>query len=206
MESPRKTLSSEENWTLTKHAYNKLLTNTKRTNTRIGVNSKFGSVYLLNTGNGKPRFVLKRIIFGYPGNSGYNARRHIFETEVKVGSMNISRVGPRVSAYKKTPTYGEYIMNNVRLGNPKAKIFHFSQIKNQIIRNPNSIKLVQNAINNFHRITKGQHGDLHGGNILLVQFEKSTYVMIIDYGAFRTNNEVLNKKNCGRKRLRLKQA
>jgi hypothetical protein len=186
---------SSQNWKLTHYAPNSFLANTRRTQKRIGENSKFGEVQLLKYKNDAPRFVIKRILFGRPGNPSHEKRVHVFNTEVKVGSMkHISMVGPRVIAHRKTPTFGEYVMNNVRMGNKNAKIIHLGNIRRSLT--PNMFNTIQKAINNFHVITRGQHGDLHGGNILLVKVPgkgKRAQIKIIDYGAFRTNKELEKK-------------
>jgi hypothetical protein len=116
-----------------------------------------------------------------------------FNTEIKVGQMkNINQVGPRVLAFRRLQGKGQYIMDNVELGDAKAKVYTFSQFKRAKI--PGFLDFFKNAVKRFHTITKGNHGDLHGGNILIVVNGKNIRVNIIDYGAFRTRKELLNAR------------
>ena len=108
----------------------------------------------------------------------------------------IGTVGPRVLAYKKSPYHGEYIMNDVKFGQPNAKVYSLSSIRRKIKQPDRDIlyKRIQNKINQFHNITHGEHGDLHSGNILIVSKPDGTMnVKIIDYGAFRTFKELKHK-------------
>ena len=186
-----KTLADEDDWKYTKYGYKGLLEGLSRTGQRIGKLSVFGKVERVSFKGNVHTFLIKSV----PGVN--NNRKHIFETEVKVGSKNnIEKVGPRILAYRYTPFGGEYIMDSVEMGNPNAKVFTFESVKRQI-----PLELVEGVIKDFHRITRGMHGDLHGDNILCVQVNGKTYVRIIDYGAFRTFDEIKAKGKPVKKHL-----
>jgi hypothetical protein len=182
------TLRKEDDWKLTKYGSQSLLGKLSRTKHFIGTSSAFGKVERLSYDGNEHLFVLKKINF-----SKNNANRaHIFETEVNVGSKNnIGKVGPRVLAYRFTPFGGEYVMDNVEMGHANAMVAPLSQVKGQLT--PEFWKAIQKVILNFHLITRGQHGDLHGDNILIIQVGKQHYIRIIDYGAFRKFDKLKNK-------------
>jgi hypothetical protein len=200
-------MAEEGGWTTTHHAPKDFLKRVTRTGKRIGSKSKFGTVSSLNYNGKSSHFVVKKISFA-PINLAENKnKRHIFNTEVRVGSMNrIGAVGPRVLAYKKSPYHGEYIMNDVKMGQPNAHVYSLSNIRRRIKQRDREIlfKHVQNKINQFHNVTHGEHGDLHGGNILVITRPNGTNVKIIDYGAFRTFKELKHKGAFFHKHLGMK--
>jgi hypothetical protein len=196
---------SEHGWTMTRHATKTLLSHLTRTNQRIGEPSAFGVVYKLMTSTGNDcQFVLKtikiprQIVSGFSLNfntlkskvnrennrPGYLDRMKTFKTEVSVGSLkNIGEVGPRVYAWRVTPTGGEYIMDNVQMGDKKAKVYPLAHIK----MNEKILERVLGTVKRFQQITKGHHGDLHRNNIQVIKLpNKKFYVMIIDYGSWRS--------------------
>ena len=194
-----KKLESEEGWVLTNYGkvIHNLLGKLSRTQRNIGTQSVYGKVERLSYEGNEHLFVLKKIDFK---NNNSN-RAHIFDTEITVGSKkNIGRVGPRVLAFRRTPFGGEYIMDNVEMGNATAIVKPLSKVR--ILLTPELSGFwdaIEGAMLDFHRITHGQHGDLHGDNILIVQIGKQRYIRIIDYGAFRNENEIKSKKLTNRK-------
>jgi hypothetical protein len=198
------TLGAEHGWTMTRHATKALLSHLIRTDVRIGTPSTFGVVHKVLVDNGNDcQFVMKtiriprQVVTGFSLNfntlrtkinrnnnrNTYLNRIGSFQTEVKIGSLkNIGLVGPRVYAWRITPTGAEYIMDNVLLGDQRAKVYPFSKV----YKNEHILKLALDAIKLFQQITKGYHGDLHKNNIqVVVTPEKVVYVMIIDYGSWR---------------------
>lgn len=143
------------------------------------------------------RFVLK-VMFFNESNGSDNLK--IFLNEIKVGSTpGIQAVGPKIYAFKITHNLagkaikGEYIMDN--LGNFK-NLKQYARNKN--IRYDHPIyKELRNTILKFWKITKGYHGDLHSGNIAVIENPNgSIKVKLIDYGAhkkFKNSNLVSNE-------------
>ena len=180
----QKTLSEEDGWKLTKFGSQNLLKKLSRTGKEIGKLSVFGKVERLSYSGNEHTFVVKKIDFSSNSN-----RAHIFKTEVNVGSKNnIGKVGPRVFAFRTTPFGGEYVMDNVEMGHSNAKVFTVTNVKKQF-----TLAIwykLHKLVQDFHKITRGQHGDLHGDNILVVQVGGKTYLRIIDYGAFRNSRNL----------------
>lgn len=199
------TIAAEHGWIMTRHASKTLLRHLVRTDERIGTPSVHGVVHkvlVASTGN-DCQFVMKtvkiprQVVTGFSLNfntlkprinrennrNKYLNRVNSFKTEISVGSLkNIGEVGPRVYAWRITPTGGEYIMDNVQLGDCTAKVYPFARVG----KNEQILKLVLDAIDRFHKITKGYHGDLHKNNIQIVRLQTGqVYVMIIDYGNWR---------------------
>jgi len=180
----QKTLEDEMGWKLTKYGSQNLLKKLSRTGKKIGKLSVFGKVERLSHMGNEHMFIVKKIDFSPNSN-----RSHIFATEINVGSKNnIGKVGPRVLAFRYTPFGGEYVMDNVEMGHSNAKVFSVANVKKQF--SLATWYSLRTLIQNFHKITRGQHGDLHGDNILVVQIGKNTYLRIIDYGAFRKSREL----------------
>lgn len=186
-----KTMGIEGGWKFTRYGGKDFLKNITRTGKRIGEKSVHGVVESLSYKGNEFRYVIKKININ-PRNRADSV--HMFETEVMVGGkQGIKKVGPRVFAYRITPFGGEYIMDNVQFGNKDAKIYSLNQIKRKL--SPDGWKLVDKTVDEFHKITKGMHGDLHGGNILfIVKPDGREYFRIIDYGAFRPNENLHYKK------------
>ena len=148
--------------------------------------SSYGKVtQLLYKGVANARFVLKYISFRN------HKRRYIFNNEVRVGSKrNIQRVGPRVLAWRYTRGGGEYIMDDVRLGNPKAKMETVQDFIQKRRLTQQFIQKVFRKVREFHKVTGGEHGDLHGDNMMIVTSGGKTFIKIIDYGSFRKYSEL----------------
>jgi hypothetical protein len=195
-----KPFSVQKGWRLT--AYGRGLDFTQLVNTRqvMGKLSKHGSVTRLEYKKNPHMFVMKTIPFKS------NDSRAVFDTEIKVGQMkNINKVGTRVVAWRKLGTMGQYIMENVEKvaanspGNDPVKVYTFSRFKQA---NPAVFNMFKSKFKEFlyafHRITGGNHGDLHGGNILVVVKGRSIYIKIIDYGAFRTRRELTKARKVAR--------
>jgi hypothetical protein len=196
MNNSNKEFSSQKGWTLTRYGRGldlKKLVNTHKT---IGKISKHGSVTRLSYDGNPHMFVMKTIPFKN------NNSRVIFDTEIRVGQLkNINQVGTRVVAWRKLETKGQYIMENVEKaaasteGNEPVRVLTLSQFKHS---NPrifeNFIKgMFIDVLARFHRITGGDHGDLHSGNILVIIKGRKVYIKIIDYGAFRLRKNLVNR-------------
>ena len=176
-------LGKEVGWITTKHARPGVLDKLSRTSERIGAASVFGVVKKLLYGTSDNTYVIKFVKFS-PINTN---KEFSFMTEVRIGSLRrIGKVGPRVIAYRKTLKGGEYVMDNVEMGNKNAKTYSASNKRIKIT--PPLWSLIKSTINNFYKITKGYHGDLHGNNIMIVINKTSVLVKIIDYGAHRRFN------------------
>ena len=176
-------LSTERGWILTKHAKPGILDKLTRTSERIGSSSVFGVVKKLLYGTSDNTYVIKFIKFS-PLNTN---KEFSFMTEVKIGSLRrIGKVGPRVIAYRKTIKGGEYVMDNVEMGDKSAK--SYAAANKRIKITPELWILIKQTINNFYKITKGYHGDLHGNNIMIVINKTGVSIKIIDYGAHRRFN------------------
>jgi hypothetical protein len=185
--------SQQSGWKLTKYGNKTLFKNLVNTKKVMGSPSAFGVVERLSYKGNEHMFVMKTIKYKTIGESA------VFNTEIKVGQMKkIYRVGPRVIAYRELQKKGQYIMDNVEMGSSKARVFTLHDFKKIMKEHQYSNSTVYNIWKNilgtiklFHKITKGQHGDLHGGNILIVMNGQNLSTKIIDYGAFRTNKELI---------------
>lgn len=137
-----------------------------------------------------------------------NRLKSIFMNEVRVGSIQgIEKVGPRIYAWKIKDNIGMYIMDNVakmvqdcndcvaiNLGQYLEEIRSVIPIEERDV----FYKMLANTLYNFYKITKGWHGDLHFGNIMVVLDKGSKKLKafkIIDYGShqlFSTNKNLPN--------------
>ena len=175
-------LGNEPDWKLTKHATPGILAKLSRTSKIIGKKSTFGIVKKLLYGTSDNTYVIKFVKF-----SPMNANREFsFMTEVKIGSLRrIGAVGPRVIAYRKTMLGGEFVMDNVEMGQNVQSL----SIANKRIRvTPALWTMIKETIQKFYKITKGYHGDLHGDNIMIILHKNHYTIKIIDYGAHRRFN------------------
>jgi hypothetical protein len=117
-----------------------------------------------------------------------------FNTEVRIGSIRgIEKTGPRVLAYRTNSYGGNYIMNHAKMGVSRARIIPLSEVRRTL--KPRMWEKIKEKVRQFQKITNGQHGDLHGKNILIVQIPRrhgktKTYIKIIDYGAHRRFKEL----------------
>jgi len=177
-------------WRLTRYGklYPGLLSKVTR-GRRIGQKSVYGTVIeLLYRNRRDSRFVLKSMNF--PERSRAK-RRRIFDTEIRVGTMrNIQRVGTRVLAWRYTPKGGEYIMDDARFGIPGARLESLEDIIQKGKLSQSLIRRVLQKVHEFHRVVGGEHGDLHGDNIMVVKKGDKTSIKIIDYGAVRSYHEL----------------
>jgi len=180
----KRPFAEQRGWNLTEYGKGLDFGKLKSTGERIGKLSKYGTVTRLEYGGNPHMYVMKTIPFTKVDSP------KSFETEIHVGQMkNINKVGPRVLAWRRLRDKGEYIMDNVERGKPSA-VHTFSKFKTAKI--PGFLEMLAKVVKKFHEITKGNHGDLHGGNILVVVNGRQIRINIIDYGAFRTRKELLN--------------
>ena len=195
--APRKNRIGNEpknSWILTGQSVPKnFLNNLERTNKILGSKSSFGTVSpLLYKGTNNSSYVIKKIPF-LNNNIKNSHIRRIFNKEIGVGSIRgINNVGPRILAFTRRPTYLEYIMNHAKHGNPNAVITPITQAKKIDVKLWS--KIIK-KVRNFQRITGGEHGNIHGNNILLVTIpgNPKTFIKIIDYGSHRSHEELKNK-------------
>ena len=196
------TLNTTSDMTLTSYGDNKInffQNLLKKKGKKIGTESVYGSVYNL----GKPgKYVLKHVDFDD------DDTLKSFMNEIKVGSLpRIGEVGPCIYAYKivmkktkHTIGYGEYIMDHITKGELVTKFedlndYFYEKYKTFCpkLNNEPLLKQLRDVLLKFYTITKGFHGDLHGGNIFVITPKSGEpIVRIIDYGAFR---EFANKSN-----------
>ncbi len=156
---------------------------------RIGNASAYGSVHSLNVdGFLTGAFVLKQMQFKHEEDS------HIFDNEIAVGNnaqLFLQGVGPVIVAYKKTATYGVYVMNSFTGGVPWLKSESLDAHIRRIRACPDSrsvlYSLLTETLLKFYKVTKGYHGDLHPGNIALITDNSGSVwrLYVFDYGAHR---------------------
>jgi len=172
-------------WKLTRHGKNLPISDISL-GKQIGAKSSYGKVtQLLYKGVPNARFILKYMQFRN------HKRRYIFNNEVYVGSMkHIQKVGPRVLAWRYTRSGGEYIMDDVRLGNTRATMETVQEFIQKRRITQRFIRTVFRKVREFHKVTGGEHGDLHGDNMMIVKSGGKTYIKIIDYGSFRKYSEL----------------
>ena len=169
-----------------------VLTTRSHTLQRFGDSSAFGAVYQI----GNTDYVLK--IMG----PKTTKNRNIFVNEVGIGSISgIQAVGPRIYCYKETSNQLMYVMDNVASMCPPGKTCTSESINRYFgnrcpVETHPIYQMVYDTLMKFYQITKGWHGDLHTGNmmVLLDQNRDLVSVKIIDYGAHRkfTNSTVPN--------------
>jgi len=204
-------------WTPTTRAIPSILLNNVYDLRRFGAASVFGAVYQIVGTD----FIIK--IMKHRNRSDVK----IFDNEVSVGSTpGIGDVGPRIYAYKKTPTQMIYIMNNVITqtnishGHKLLTLFdYYNNILRKVCPLPGHpiYKELSQTLVKFYTLTKGWHGDLHDQNILVIVDRNDNVIStkIIDYGAhqkftrgvpaclrdiFRLTREEFNRKS-NRERL-----
>ncbi len=171
---------------------------------QIGANSLYGKVFKLRDKNGNDdKYVLKRIQF----RDDYS--RQSFENEVRVGQLpGIEQVGPRIYAYRFVTNdnagikFGEYIMDNITHGETYTRVEDLNDYFKRLYGtwfcpyskgNYPIVKPFRETLVKFYKITKGFHGDLHGGNVfVLTKPDGEIKVRFIDFGAHR---EFKNNKN-----------
>ena len=181
---PGSVLGREPNW----HGDRALLNKLVRTSTRIGAQSMHGTVReLVDSSTGiTNRWCIKTVKFRTPEKLKW------FMNEVRVGTLkNIEAIGTRIYAWRRRLDGAEYVMDNVEMGDPNAKTFTFYQIRKKYGNTFNVA--VARALDAFHTVTRGEHGDLHGDNILFVQRGKTFDIRIIDYGTWKSDNNTLGK-------------
>lgn len=172
----------------------------KRRGKKLGRESAYGVVHDV----GKPGiYVIKRMNFHDEDDV------KSFRNEIKVGSLpRIGEVGPRIYAYKiimrsngNDLGYGEYIMDHVTKGQKYKRFLDLNDYFDEKYKTfcPTSLtgdpilQALKETLFKFYTITKGYHGDLHGGNILvLIPTQGEPSVQIIDYGSHK---EFANKSN-----------
>ena len=172
-------------WTPTTRAIPPILLNNVYDLRRFGAASAFGAVYQIVGTD----FIIK--VMARHDRSDVK----IFDNEVSVGSTpGIGDVGPRIYAYKKTPTQMIYIMNNVITQTNIShghKLLTLYDYYNNILRKACPLpghpiyKELSQTLVKFYTLTKGWHGDLHDQNILVIVDRNNNVIStkIIDYGA-----------------------
>jgi hypothetical protein len=178
-------LANEPNW----HGSQKLLGNLVRTGIKIGAQSVHGVVKRLRHRTSMNRYVIKTIKFKQQRvivGDAEQPKLRWFREEVAIGQLpHIEAVGPRIHAWRLRPDGAEYVMDNVEMGDPNSKTYTYYQLNRKY---PGAFKeILTKALNLFHSITKGQHGDLHGDNILFVKHGPRMDIRIIDYGSWKSD-------------------
>ena len=151
------------------------------TTEKLGGKTTYGTVYEFGTDK---RYVLKKMKIIDDDDMA------IFKNEIRVGTTpGIQRVGPRIYGWKIDSDSGQYIMDNVLLGDSTlvatsltAYIQKFQPKEDNIV-----FKKLKTTIRNFWMITKGYHGDLHAENIAVVAKPNGSVVrvMVYDYGSHK---------------------
>jgi hypothetical protein len=160
---------------------------------QLGNKSTFGSVQEIGT-NGK--YVMKTMKFK---SSDSSDNLKIFLNEIRVGRMpGINKVGPKIYAWRiirddtGTAIKGQYIMDNFTRGDSTLT----AQLAKQYMKqfgdacpprdHPYFVKLKE-VLENFWKITKGYHGDLHSENIVVLTRPNGEIerLMIFDYGGHK---------------------
>lgn len=128
----------------------------------------------------------------------------IFVNEVSIGQIKgIESVGPRIYCYNAgEPGKLKYIMDNVaKMDNCKdCKAMTLNEYfeKGCLSTTHPFYNMMYKTLVDFYKITKGWHGDLHMGNIMVVldQNNKLKSVKIIDYGAHQKFSNGNNVPDC----------
>ena len=173
-------------WTPTTHGIPRSILTTRAYNLdSFGAPSAFGAVYQIVGTD----FIIK--IMKLRDRSD----EKIFDNEVGVGSTpGIGEVGPRIYAYRKTPSQMIYIMNNVitqaNLASGHKLLTLFDYYNNVLgracpARGHPIYKALSHTLVRFYTLTQGWHGDLHDQNILVIVDRNNNVLStkIIDYGA-----------------------
>lgn len=207
MNKPGSKLYKEPNW----QGDRSILTKLKRTGQRIGTKSVHGVVkrLLFLNKNGiaiDNRYVIKTIKFKQQQimiNNNKQEKLKWFLKEIAIGTLpNIDTIGPKIYAWRMRPDGAEYIMDNVEMGVYNSKTFTYYDIKRRYKNKPEIMTLLNNIVaenvDRFHKISHGEHGDLHGENILFVfnpRKPDELTVRLIDYGSWKPESNIVTNKN-----------
>ena len=163
---------------------------------RLGDRSAFGEVHELGS---SLKYVVKRMKVDTP------SLKKIFYNELRVGSTpGISKVGPRIYAWRIKGGYGEYIMDNFVRGDRSLTVttFHEYMWKHFAKKCPPKSHVVwgrlRTLLKNFWVVTKGYHGDLHTNNIVVLTKPDGSIerMMIFDYGSHKKFKASVNTTMC----------
>jgi hypothetical protein len=138
--------------------------------------------------------------------------KQTFLNEIRVGSIDgIHTVGPQYLAFKMEKNRGFIIMFAIENSITLEWFLTLGGIVDDSF-----YKKINKQLKNFYKITQGYHGDLHGGNILIVPHKTvqkqrvykngktslqphgpypigtAKYILIIDYGGHRSFGVKLN--------------
>ena len=159
----------------------------------------YGNIKMLGS---TEKYVMKTMNFDSPGSDLLK----IFFNEIRVGrDPKISQVGPRIYAWRILrdregfATDGQYIMDSFTGGDKSLDAVTLARIKMCPLPNDPLYPMLRKTIEKFWKITKGFHGDLHGGNIAAVYDKKSRDIkkfMIFDYGSHKKFKTTTNDTTC----------
>jgi len=166
---------------------------------RIGVKSVHGAAYKCMY-NGHP-VILKVIDLRDPED------RAGFYNEIRIGQIKgIEKLGTRTLAYGFSNNIGYHLMTDVTYN--KSKLMESVSLNEYMKKlnacpstNHSLYKKLFKTLFDFYKLTKGYHGDLHGGNIYVVYklpyIDNVKSIKIIDYGAhvnFKNSNALAKCK------------
>jgi hypothetical protein len=170
---------------------------TNKRGKRLGDKTSFGRVFELGDDH---RFVLK--IMSFKEKDSLDSLK-IFLNEVRVGTLpGIQKVGPKIYAFKilkrhGTAVAGMYIMDNFMMGDPTTTVLPFKNWAKMCPQKSDPFwKSFRETLLSFWRITKGYHGDLHTGNLMVVIKNGVPSVRIFDYGSHKKFKTPTNESTC----------
>jgi len=151
---------------------------------RIGVQSVHGAAYKCMY-NGRP-VILKVIDVRDPEElSG-------FFNELRIGkTKGIEKLGTRTLAYGISNYIGYHVMTDVTYNQSNLTSVSLNEYMNRLNACPSTehplYKTLFKTLFEFYKLTKGYHGDLHGGNVYVLykphDINDVKSIKIIDYGA-----------------------
>jgi len=167
---------------------------------RIGVKSVHGAAYKCMY-NGRP--VILKVINHLTDPEELSG----FFNEIRIGQIKgIEKLGTRTLAYGFSNNIGYHLMTDVTYN--KSKLMESVSLNEYMKKlnacpstNHSLYKKLFKTLFDFYKLTKGYHGDLHGGNIYVVYklpyIDNVKSIKIIDYGAhvnFKNSNALAKCK------------
>jgi hypothetical protein len=159
---------------------------------RIGVQSVHGAAYKCMY-NSRP-VILKVIDLTDPEElSG-------FFNELRIGKINgIEKLGTKTLAYGVSNNIGYHVMTDVTYNQSNLTSVSLNEYMTRLNACPSTnhslYKKLFKTLFDFYKLTKGYHGDLHGGNVYVLykphDINDVKSIKIIDYGAhvkFKNSN------------------
>jgi len=166
---------------------------------RIGVKSVHGTAYKCMY-NGRP--VILKVINHLTDTEELSG----FFNEIRIGQIKgIEELGTRTLAYGFSNNIGYHLMTDVTYNKSNLTSVSLNEYMKLLNACPSTghplYKKLFKTLFDFYKLTKGYHGDLHGGNIYVVYklpyIDNVKSIKIIDYGAhvkFKNSNALAKCK------------